>query len=50
VQQPLRRIGERAAEILLSQLHDGAPKAQKEVIPTQLMLRDSVAPPRSDRS
>ncbi|HZP80939.1 MAG TPA: LacI family DNA-binding transcriptional regulator [Chthonomonadaceae bacterium] len=49
VHHPLRRIGERAAEILLSQIHDGAPQAQKEVIPAELTLRDSVAAPNLDR-
>ncbi len=48
VRQPLRRIGTRAAEILLSQIQEGAANARREVLPTKLMLRDSVAPPASD--
>lgn len=45
VRQPLRRLGERAAEILLAHIHDGVPAGQKELLPTELVIRSSVAPP-----
>jgi LacI family transcriptional regulator len=46
VRQPLRQIGERAAEVLLSQIQDRVPGIQKEVLPTELILRDSVTVPK----
>jgi DNA-binding LacI/PurR family transcriptional regulator len=49
VRQPLQRIGERAVERLFAQIHDGIPPGEKELLPTELVIRESVAPPRSGR-
>ncbi len=46
VRQPLRELGERAAEMLLAQIAGVAPSGQKEVLPTELIVRASVAPLR----
>jgi DNA-binding LacI/PurR family transcriptional regulator len=45
VRLPIRPLGDRAAEILLSQIETQAPAGQKEVLPTEVIMRASVAPP-----
>lgn len=45
IHQPLEAMGRRAAEILLATIDADAPLGQKEVMPTHLVLRRSVAPP-----
>ncbi len=45
VRQPLRALGEHAVELLLAQIEGTAPTGQKEVLPTELIIRASVAPP-----
>jgi LacI family transcriptional regulator len=45
-QMPLRRIGERAAELLLAQIHEGVPAGKKVLLPAELVERASVGPPR----
>lgn len=44
-QMPLRRIGERAVEELLSQIHGGVAPGRKILLPGELVHRASVAPP-----
>jgi len=43
VRQPLNRIGMRAVELLLEQITAGKPTGRKEVLPAELIIRDSVA-------
>ncbi|HZT44211.1 MAG TPA: LacI family DNA-binding transcriptional regulator [Chthonomonadaceae bacterium] len=45
MRQPLRDIGSRAAELLLEQIKASRWLGRKEVMPTELIVRDSVAPP-----
>jgi len=45
VRQPLDAMGQRAAEILLTAIETGAPHGVKEVLPTEVIWRSSVAPP-----
>jgi len=50
IHQPFRQIGERAAELLLSQIDASVAKAPlpiatKEILPAELIVRGSVAPP-----
>jgi LacI family transcriptional regulator len=45
VRQPMHQVGVRATEILLEQIRHGLPSGRKEVLPTELVFRDSVAPP-----
>ena len=44
IQQPLRQIGVRSAEILLSLLRDGNAAPRQEKLPTKLVIRQSVYP------
>ena len=47
VRQPLTLIGERAAEMLLALIENRALPGQKEVIPTEIVVRNTVGPPSS---
>ena len=47
MRQPLSRIGVRAAELLLEQIRSGSSIGRKEVLPTELIIRNTVAPPGS---
>lgn len=49
VRQPLAQLGERATEILLTQIDENAPGGQKEVLPAELIVRASVACPAFSR-
>lgn len=46
MRQPLEQIGKRAAEIVLEQIETGRLLGIKELLPTELIRRGSVAPPR----
>jgi DNA-binding LacI/PurR family transcriptional regulator len=50
IHQPLRDKGRIAAERLLGALGQDPPAATGEVLPTELVIRDSTAPPHSPRS
>jgi LacI family transcriptional regulator len=43
----LRQVGERAVETLLGQIHAGLPSGSRTLLPAELVLRESVAPPPS---
>jgi LacI family transcriptional regulator len=45
MQVPLRLVGERAAESLLDQIHAGVTAGDKILLPGELVVRESVAPP-----
>lgn len=45
VRHPFDALGRRAAEILLEGIEAGTPLGAKELLPTEVVLRDSVAPP-----
>lgn len=45
MRQPMRQIGIRAAELLLAQLSGEAEAGHQELLPTELIVRDSTAPP-----
>lgn len=47
VRQPMRRLGERSAELLLAHISGQIAGGRKEVLPTELIVRGSVAPPGS---
>lgn len=46
VRQPLRLLGERAVEMLLSRIADKGQQGEKEYLPSELIVRSTVAPPR----
>ncbi len=46
VRQPMRAIGERAADILAEQIHRGVPPGRKDRFPTELIVRGSTGAPR----
>lgn len=46
VRQPIHRLGERAAEMLLASINGALPAGHRELLPTELVLRESTAPPR----
>jgi LacI family transcriptional regulator len=50
VRQPLRLLGERATEALLARIADPGLPGLKEYLPTDLIVRNSVAPPKTDAS
>ena len=43
MRQPFRRMGERAVDILLTQIENDAPVGCRELFPTELIVRQSVA-------
>ena len=47
VRQPIIRLGERAAELLLERIEGGSgiPAGHREFLPTELVLRESTAAP-----
>lgn len=45
IRQPVRLLGERAAEILISTIDERPSEGQKDFLYTELILRESVAPP-----
>jgi LacI family transcriptional regulator len=45
VRQPLEEMGRRAARLLLNTIEAGSPIGAKEVLPTEIVYRRSVAPP-----
>src|SRR5262249_2898563 len=45
IHQPLRRLGETAVEMLLAQIEGDAPPGERCLLDTELVRRDSVAPP-----
>lgn len=45
IRQPRRRIGERAAQLLLGMIEAGSAEAPAELLPVELIERQSVAPP-----
>lgn len=45
VRQPLRLVGERATELLYALIHENAEPGQKELLPTELVIRHSVGAP-----
>ena len=47
VRQPMTRIGERAAEMLLALIDGKADAGQQEFLPTELIVRESAAPPQA---
>ncbi len=47
IRQPLHQIGVRSAEILLSLLRDEDAMPRQEKLPTELIVRQSVCPPRA---
>lgn len=48
VRQPINQIGERAAELLLSIIDGNIPITQRELLPTEIVLRASTSPPHSE--
>ncbi len=47
VRQPIHRLGERAAEILLASIDGAIPAGHRELLPTEVVLRESTAPPQA---
>lgn len=47
IRQPVRLLGERAAEVLIEKIKDRKPIGQKETLYTELIVRSSVARPSS---
>ena len=47
IRQPRRRIGERAAQLLLGMIEAGSAQAPAEVLPVELIERQSVTPPKT---
>jgi LacI family transcriptional regulator len=47
VRQPMRRLGARAAEVLLAHIRRELPPGHKEILPTELVVRRSAAAPAS---
>lgn len=45
VRQPIHRLGERAAEMLLASIDGAVPAGHRELLPTELVLRESTAAP-----
>jgi LacI family transcriptional regulator len=46
VRQPLMQLGDRAARLLLARIEGEIPGGQKETLPTEVIVRESVAPPQ----
>ncbi len=47
MRQPIHRIGERAAELLLASINDSVEPGQKDLLPAEIIVRESVsAPPK----
>ncbi|MBC8102212.1 MAG: substrate-binding domain-containing protein [Cytophagales bacterium] len=47
VRQPIRRIGEVAAQLLLDRINGNVPAGSLRLLETEIMIRQSVGPPRS---
>jgi LacI family transcriptional regulator len=45
IRQDFNEIGQRAVELLLQVIEDGAPSTQHVVLPPELVIRASTAPP-----
>ena len=45
VRQPINQLGERAAELLLALIEGTLPIGHRELLPTEVVLRESTAPP-----
>ncbi|MBC7809427.1 MAG: LacI family DNA-binding transcriptional regulator [Akkermansiaceae bacterium] len=45
VRQPIRAIGERAADLLLAQINGAVVPGQKDLLPAQIIVRESTSPP-----
>ncbi|MBY2989568.1 substrate-binding domain-containing protein, partial [Rhizobium leguminosarum] len=46
IRQPVREIGRRSLELLLeTNWHEWKPSASEELVPVEIVVRNSVAPP-----
>ena len=49
MRQPIHRIGERAAELLLARINDLVEPGQKDLLPAEIIVRESVSAPPNQK-
>ena len=48
IRSPLDQLAQIGVELLFEQLHDSGAKARTEVLPVELVIRESAVPPAGD--